>query len=225
MTGPGTGVLLLSGGLDSTVLLAYLRSKGWEIHALTVSYGQRHDVELQAAREQSGIWECASHELVELDSTLFRSTLTNRQTPVPKDRTIMEGVPETYVPARNLVLLSLAAARAESLSCGNVFIAVNAVDFSGYPDCRKKFIEAFDWACREGTRDEIRVHAPLIGRSKADIVKLGDSLGVDLAATHSCYDPDDEGRACGRCDSCILRRRGFADAGLMDPTRYTEGVR
>jgi 7-cyano-7-deazaguanine synthase len=195
------------------------------VHALTAAYGQRHDVELRAARDQALIWECASHDIVDLDVSLFRSALTDPEADVPKDRAIMDGVPETYVPARNLVLLSLAAARAESLSCGHVFIATNAVDFSGYPDCRKKFIEAYDWACREGTRDEIRVHAPLINRSKADIVRLGDSLGVDFAATHSCYDPDGEGRACGRCDSCVLRRRGFAEAGIPDPTHYTEGVK
>jgi 7-cyano-7-deazaguanine synthase len=211
--------------MDSTVLLASLRSDGWDVHALTASYGQRHGVELESAREQARIWECASHEIVELDPSFFRSALTDRQTPVPKDRAIMDGIPETYVPARNLVLLSLGAARAESLSCGHVYIAVNAVDYSGYPDCRKKFVEAFDWACREGTRDEIRVHAPFIDMSKADIIRLGDGLCVDFAATHSCYDPDGEGRACGRCDSCVLRRRGFAAAGVVDPTRYTEGVR
>ncbi len=225
MSSPGTAVLLLSGGLDSTVLLASLRCDGWQVHALSAAYGQRHDVELDAAREQARVWDCASHVVVQVDAMLFRSALTDPTADVPKDRASMDGIPSTYVPARNLVLLSLAAARAESLSCGHVFIAANAVDFSGYPDCRKKFIDAFDWACREGTRDEIRVHAPLIDKSKADIVRLGASLGVDFAATHSCYDPDDAGRACGRCDSCVLRRRGFAGAGIVDHTRYTEGVK
>jgi len=211
--------------MDSTVLLASMHCDGWQVHALTAAYGQRHDVELLAARDQAKIWECASHEVVSLDVSLFRSALTDPTADVPKDRTSIEGVPATYVPARNLVLLSMAAARAESLSCGHVFIAVNAVDTSGYPDCRKPFIEAFGRACREGTQAGIEVHAPLVEMSKADIVRLGTKLGVDFSATHSCYDPDAGGGACGRCDACVLRRRGFAGAGIVDPTRYTEGVK
>jgi 7-cyano-7-deazaguanine synthase len=211
--------------MDSAVLLAAMRCEGWKVHALTVAYGQRHGVELEAAGDQARRWECESHEVVELPVVLFRSALTDTGAEVPRDREEMRGVPVTYVPARNLVMLSLASAWAESLGVGHVFIAVNAVDTSGYPDCTETFVEAFERAAAEGTRDDLRVHAPLVEMSKADIVGLGVSLGVDFSSTRSCYDPDSRGRACGRCDSCVLRRRGFKEAGIEDPTVYSEGTR
>jgi 7-cyano-7-deazaguanine synthase len=162
------------------------------------------------------------HEIVALPATIFRSALTDAAADLPRDRepSEMDGVPATYVPARNLVLLSLATAWAESLGVRHVFIAANEVDGSGYPDCRREFVEAFGGAAGAGTSSGMRVHAPLLDMSKADIVRLGARLGVDLGSTHSCYDPDEEGRACGRCDSCVLRRKGFAESGFADPTRY-----
>jgi 7-cyano-7-deazaguanine synthase len=219
-------VVLLSGGLDSTTALAVARSQGFETYALTVKYGQLHEVELDAARRVAAAGGVREHRIVEVDlSPLAASALTRRDVAVPKDRSLAEigapgDVPSTYVPARNTVLLSLALAWAESLGATDLFIGVNVLDASGYPDCRPEFVRAFEALAQVATRSGgFRVHAPLIELTKAQIIELGTRLGVDYAATHSCYDPID-GRACGRCDACALRRKGFAEAGIADPTRY-----
>ena len=220
-------VVLLSGGLDSATCLAVARARGFEAHALSVDYGQRHRGELGRARELARALRAKSHRVVRVDLSAFGgSALTDRAIAVPKDRRPRAGraaVPVTYVPARNTVLLGLALAWAETLGAGDVFIGVNAVDYSGYPDCRPAFLRAFERLARLATRAgvqgrRLRLHAPLLRRSKADIVRLGTRLGVPHALTLSCYDPV-RGRACGRCDACLLRRRGFEEARLPDPTR------
>jgi len=219
-------VVLLSGGLDSTTALAVARSRGFDCYALTVKYGQLHEVELEAARRVAARGGVREHQVIEVDlSPLAASALTRRDVAVPKDRALAEigapgDVPVTYVPARNTVLLSLALAWAESLGAKDLFVGVNVLDASGYPDCRPEFVRAFQALAQVATRSGgFTVHAPLIELTKADIIKLGTSLGVDYGATHSCYDPIG-GAACGRCDACALRRKGFAGAGIPDPTRY-----
>jgi 7-cyano-7-deazaguanine synthase len=221
-------VVLLSGGLDSATCLAVARARGFEAHALSVDYGQRHRGELGRARRLARALGATSHRVVRVDLASFGgSALTDRAIAVPKGRRLRAGgsaIPVTYVPARNTVLLGLALAWAETLGAGDVFIGVNAVDYSGYPDCRPAFLRAFARLARLATRAGVEgrrfsVHAPLLRRSKADIVRLGTRLGVPWALTLSCYDPV-RGRACGRCDACRLRRRGFEEAGLPDPTRY-----
>ena len=219
-------VVLLSGGLDSTTALAVARSRGFDCYALTVKYGQLHEVELEAARRVAARGGVREHRVVEVDlSPLAASALTRREVAVPKDRALAEigapgDVPVTYVPARNTVLLSLALAWAESLGAKDLFVGVNVLDASGYPDCRPEFVRAFQALAQVATRSGgFTVHAPLIELTKADIIKLGTSLGVDYGATHSCYDPIG-GAACGRCDACALRKKGFAEAGIPDPTRY-----
>lgn len=221
---PGPAVVLLSGGLDSTTTVAIAQSRGYEIHALTVSYGQRHDTELDAARGVAEAFEVASHEEIAVDLRRFGgSALTSDQIAVPKDRDPDSGdVPATYVPARNTILLSLAVAWAEALGARDVFIGVNALDYSGYPDCRPEFVEAFQAAARLGTASgDVRIHAPLIDMTKAEIIRCGTELGVDYSLTQSCYDPPAANVACGRCEACILRRRGFEEAGVADPTVYS----
>ncbi len=229
-----TAIVLLSGGLDSTTALAIARSEGFACAALTVAYGQLHVVELAAARRAAAAHGAFRHEIVELDlRPLARSALTDPEVAVPKDRgldAIAAGgdVPATYVPARNTILLGLALAFAETLAARDIFIGVNVLDASGYPDCRPEFVRAFEDLARVGTAAGIHgrpiaIHAPLIALSKADIVRRGLALGVDYAATHSCYDPGEGGGACGRCDACVLRRKGFVDAGVPDPTRYAAG--
>ncbi len=218
-------VVLLSGGLDSTTALAVARSRGFTCHALTVRYGQLHEVELAAAKrvaERAGV----EHRIVEVDlSPLAASALTRKDVAVPKDRSLAEigapgDVPATYVPARNTVLLALALAWAESLGARDLVIGVNVLDASGYPDCRHEFVRAFQALAQVATRSGgFTVHAPLIELTKAEIIRLGTSLGVDYALTHSCYDPVGDA-ACGRCDACHLRRKGFAEAQIPDPTRY-----
>ena len=226
-------VVLLSGGLDSATCLAVARARGFEAHALSVDYGQRHRGELGRARKLARALGAASHRVVRVDLAAFGgSALTDRAIAVPKDRrprARRAGIPVTYVPARNTVLLGLALAWAETLGAGDVFIGVNAVDYSGYPDCRPAFLRAFERLARLATRAgvqgrRLRLHAPLLRLSKADIVRLGTRLGVPHALTLSCYDPV-RGRACGRCDACLLRRRGFEDARLPDPTRYAPSGR
>jgi 7-cyano-7-deazaguanine synthase len=219
-------VVLLSGGLDSTTALAVAKSRGFACYALTVKYGQLHEVELEAARRAAAWAGVRDHQIVEVDlSPLAASALTRREVAVPKDRSLAEigaagDVPATYVPARNTVLLSLALAWAESLGAKDLFVGVNVLDASGYPDCRPEFIRAFEALAQVATRGGgFRVHAPLIDLAKAEIIRLGTSLGVDYGETHSCYDPVGA-LACGRCDACALRRKGFAEAGLADPTRY-----
>ncbi len=221
-------VVLLSGGLDSATCLAVARSRGFEAHALSVDYGQRHRDELGRARRLARALGARSHRVVRVELSAFGgSALTDRDIAVPKDRRLRAGdasIPVTYVPARNTVLLGLALAYAETLGAGDLFIGVNAIDYSGYPDCRPAFLRAFERLARLATRAGVRgrgfrVHAPLLRLSKAGIVRLGTRLGVPYALTLSCYDPV-RGRACGRCDACRLRRRGFEEAGLPDPTRY-----
>jgi len=219
-------VVLLSGGLDSTTALAVARSRGFTCHALTVRYGQLHQVELAAAARVAAALGAEEHRVVEVDlGPLARSALTSAAITVPKDRSLAEigapgDVPSTYVPARNTVLLALALAWAESLGARDLFIGVNVLDASGYPDCRPEFVRAFEALAQVATRTGgFTVHAPLIELTKAQIIALGTGLGVDYAMTHSCYDPQGTA-ACGRCDACLLRRKGFSEAGVSDPTRY-----
>ncbi len=222
-------VVLLSGGLDSAVTMALARREGFACHALTVDYGQRHAAEIAAARQVAKRQGAAEHQVMPLDLRRFGGSALTDDIPVPKGRGRAEmaaGIPMTYVPARNTVLLSLALAWAEALGAWDIFIGVNAVDYSGYPDCRPRFIAAFAALANLATkaavegRGRFKIHAPLAKLSKAQIISRGAALGVDFAATLSCYDPDQEGRACGGCDACQLRRRGFSEAGLADPTLY-----
>ena len=223
-------VVLLSGGLDSATALAVCRRDGFAPYALSVDYGQRHRAELAAARRVAVHLRARRHLVVPLDlAAIGGSALTDPGIDVPKGRDLAEigaGVPVTYVPARNTVLLSLALAWAETLGAFDLFLGVNALDYSGYPDCRPAFLAAFERLANVATaagtegRGRFRVHAPLLELTKAEIVRLGTDLGVDYSLTVSCYDPDDEGRACGACDACLLRKKGFAEAGLPDPTLY-----
>lgn len=221
-------VVLLSGGLDSTTCLAMARAQGFEPVCLCVAYGQRHAVELERARKVAAAMGVTDLRTVSLDLRAIGGSALTADLEVPKDRAEAEmgsGVPVTYVPARNTVLLALALGLAEVVGAQDLFIGVNAVDYSGYPDCRPEFIRAFEALANLATRAGVegarfRVHAPLSGMSKADIIRAGVALGVDYGMTHSCYDPDPQGRACGRCDSCLLRRRGFEQAGVADPTEY-----
>jgi 7-cyano-7-deazaguanine synthase len=226
-------VVLASGGLDSTTTLAVAASEGFRPHALTVWYGQRHAVELDAARAAARRW-AVEHKVVELDLRTFGgSALTDRSLDVPLDvePDVHRSVPVTYVPARNTIFLSLALAWAEVLPAADIFIGVNAVDFSGYPDCRPDFIAAFEQLANVATRAAteggiaFRIHAPLISLTKRAIIERGLALGVDYASTVSCYDPEEDGTACGRCEACRLRLQGFADAGLSDPARYARVAR
>lgn len=218
-------VVLLSGGLDSATTLAIARSEGYVCRALSVAYGQRHAAELEAAARIAMALGAHEHRMVEVDLGQFGgSALTDRRIDVPM-RGVQPGIPATYVPARNTVMLSLALAWAEVLGAHDIFVGVNAVDYSGYPDCRPEYIAAFEAmanlatkAAVEGAR--LRIHAPLIALSKADIIRRGTALGVDYGLTVSCYQADDAGAACGLCDSCRLRHAGFKEAGLPDPTRY-----
>jgi 7-cyano-7-deazaguanine synthase len=218
-------VILLSGGLDSATVLAIARSEGRICHALSFTYGQRHEVELQAATRVAHAMSVAEHVTYPLDLRLFGASALTSDIEVPKDAVGAPGIPVTYVPARNTIFLSLALGFAESRDAEEIWIGVNAVDFSGYPDCRPEFVDAFQQVILKGTRSGVeqgqpRVIAPLIKLTKAEIIRRGLVLGVDYALTHSCYDPDSSGRACGHCDSCILRRRGFEEAGVEDPTQY-----
>ena len=223
-------VVLLSGGLDSTTLLAHAIREGFEAHALTLRYGQRHVAELEAAAHVARTLGATEHRTITIDLGGFGgSALTDASIAVPKDRdhaSMSTGIPVTYVPARNTVFLSFALAWAEVLEARDLFIGVNALDYSGYPDCRSEFIRAFETMARLATRmgteggAPLTVHTPLIAMTKADIVRHGLALGVDFSATVSCYEATASGAACGRCDACQLRRKGFAEAGVPDPTRY-----
>ena len=218
-------VCLLSGGLDSSTCLAYARRQGFECHALSFDYGQRHRIELESARRVAIALGARRHLVMPIDLRVFGGSALTGDIPVPKGQ-MAQGIPVTYVPARNTIFLSLALAYAETLEAADIFIGVNAIDYSGYPDCRPEFIAAFERMARIATKAGVegvaalKIHTPLIALSKADIVKLGIQLGVDFSLTHSCYDPDAQGRACGACDSCLLRRKGFADAGVRDPIGY-----
>jgi 7-cyano-7-deazaguanine synthase len=217
-------VVLLSGGLDSATVLAGAVAEGYECHALSFRYGQRHTAELEAARRVARALGAISHRVIGIDlGAVGGSALTDATIPVPETPT--EGIPATYVPARNTVFLALGMGLAEVLEAGHLFIGVNAVDYSGYPDCRPEFITAFEALARVATRravegEPLRLHAPLISASKADIIRRGAELGVDYSLTVSCYQADDSGAACGLCDACRLRRAGFAAAFVPDPTRY-----
>ncbi len=217
-------VVLLSGGLDSATVLAMARADGWECHALSVDYGQRHRAELDAAANVARALGAAQHRVVPLDLTIFGgSALTDPTIAVPS--TPAPGIPVTYVPARNTIFLALALAYAEVVRAEAIFAGMNAVDYSGYPDCRPEFIAAFEDLANLATKRAVEgaslaIRAPIVRMSKAEIVRLGHDLGVDFSLTVSCYNADREGLACGRCDSCRLRRDGFASAGIGDPTRY-----
>lgn len=218
-------IVLLSGGLDSATVLAIARAQGFACHCLSLDYGQRHRAELQAAAKVASALGAAAHRTVRLDLTQFGgSALTDSDISVPTDGA-QPGIPITYVPARNTIMLSLALAWAEVLSSRHIFVGVNAVDYSGYPDCRPEYIAAFERMANLATKAAVEglpltIDAPLIDLSKADIIRRGSDLGVDYGLTVSCYQADDQGRACGACESCRLRREGFAAAGVADPTAY-----
>ena len=219
-----SAVVLLSGGLDSATVLAMAGAEGYACHALSLDYGQRHVAEVAAARRVAHALGAVEHKVIPIALDAFGgSALTDRSIAVPEQES--SGIPVTYVPARNTVFLSLALGWAEVLGARDLFIGVNALDYSGYPDCRPEYIAAFERMANLATKagvegDPFHVHAPLIAMTKAEIIREGTRLGVDYALTVSCYQADGEGRACGRCDSCRLRARGFADAGVPDPTRY-----
>jgi 7-cyano-7-deazaguanine synthase len=221
-------VVLLSGGIDSTTTLTIAIAEGYEAYALSFDYGQRHQIETKAARRVAGSLGAKEHRVAKIDLRVFgRSALTD-DIDVPKQRSEKEighGVPVTYVPARNTIFLAYALAWAEVISGSDIFLGVNAIDYSGYPDCRPKFIEAFETLANLATKAGVegrrfQIHTPLIKFSKADIIRKAIELGVDLSLTHSCYDPTPEGLACGECDSCLLRLKGFREAGIKDPIRY-----
>jgi 7-cyano-7-deazaguanine synthase len=224
-TPPKPAVCLLSGGLDSATCLAVARREGYRCYALSFDYGQRHRAELQAAARVASSLGAAEHRVVSIDLRAFGGSALTADISVPKTG-VGGGIPVTYVPARNTVFLAFALAWAEVLSSSDVFIGVNAIDYSGYPDCRPEFITAFEHMANLATkagvegRTHLKIHAPLIRLSKCEIITLGAELGVDFRLTHSCYDPDAQGRSCGLCDSCRLRLKGFADAGLNDPIEY-----
>ncbi len=222
-------MLLLSGGLDSSTTGAIAKADGFELFALSVQYGQRHQWELAAAQRVAQHLHLREHRVVGVDLGGIGGSALTAEIAVPKGRSAEEmghGIPVTYVPARNTVLLSLALAFAETHQTGNIFLGVNAIDYSGYPDCRPEYIAAFErlanLATKAGVEGELefKIHTPLIKMTKADIIRRGTELGVDFSLTHSCYDPDSNGKSCGRCDACLLRRKGFADAGLVDPISY-----
>ncbi|MFQ3587147.1 MAG: 7-cyano-7-deazaguanine synthase QueC [Fimbriimonadaceae bacterium] len=222
---PRRAVVLLSGGLDSATVLAIARHQGFECHALTVSYGQRHRAEIDASRRVSRSLGAASHLEIDVPLRTFGGSALTDDIDVPKDRTEGEmtaEIPVTYVPARNTVLLALALAYAETKRAFDIFVGVNAVDYSGYPDCRPEFVAAFEQLANLATKvgvegQRIRIHAPLVHMTKTEIVRCGLELKVDYGLTHSCYDPDPDGRPCARCDSCQIRMKAFADLGMTDP--------
>ena len=225
-------VLLLSGGLDSTTLLALAKRDGFDVHAMSFRYGQRHAHELSAARAVAERYGVAAHVVVDIDLRVFGGSALTAEIDVPKDRderAMGSGIPITYVPARNTIFLSYALAWAEVLGARDIFIGVNALDYSGYPDCRPEYVAAFErlanLATRAGVEGEaIHIRAPLLHLTKREIIELGTSLGVDYALTTSCYDPDASGAACGHCDACQLRLKGFAESGRRDPARYASAV-
>lgn len=227
---PPRAVLLLSGGLDSTTLLALARRDGFAIHAITFRYGQRHGHEVERAREIAAHVGVAHHVVADLDLRMFGGSALTSDLPVPKEPGPSAGeIPITYVPARNTIFLSFALAWAEVLDAVDIYIGVNALDYSGYPDCRPAFIHAYEQMANVATRAAVegrrlRIRTPLMDLTKAGIIRLGMSLGVDYARTTSCYDPAPSGAACGRCDACRLRLKGFAEAGLHDPALYVTGV-
>jgi 7-cyano-7-deazaguanine synthase len=222
-------VVLLSGGLDSATTLAIAKSQGFAVHALSFDYAQRHRIELECAKRVAGHLGAAQHVILPIDLRRFGGSALTSDLPVPKDRPLEElsrGIPITYVPARNTIFLSFALAWAEVLTANDIFIGVNALDYSGYPDCRPEYIEAFqkmaNLATKAGVegRQRLTIHTPLIQCTKAEIIRHGMALSVDYALTTSCYDPAPDGKACGRCDACLLRLKGFAELGVRDPQTY-----
>ena len=224
-------VVLASGGLDSTVTAALAKREGHELYFLTVAYGQRHEIEVERARQIARALDVSKHIVLEMDLRAIGGSALTSDQPVPKDRTEStreSSIPSTYVPARNTLFLALALGYAETIDASLVYLGANVVDYSGYPDCRPEFLTAFEEVARLGTRagvegKGIAIRAPLLSLSKADIIQLGASLDVPFHLTHSCYDPLVSGLACGRCDSCLIRREGFRAAGISDPTEYAEG--
>ena len=225
-------MVLLSGGLDSTTVLAIARREGFDVHALSFRYGQRHSAEIDAAKKIARAAGVIQHRVVDIDLRAFGGSALTSDTPVPKDRELAAGsagateIPVTYVPARNTIFLSYSLALSEVIGAADIFIGVNALDYSGYPDCRPEYIRAFEAMANLATRagvegtTRVTIRAPLIDLTKAEIIKLGTSLDVDYSLTTSCYDPGNDGEACGRCDACQLRLKGFMIAGLEDPIRY-----
>lgn len=224
-------VVLLSGGIDSTTTLAIAKSQAYDVHAMSFRYGQRHSLELDRAAQIVEKMGIKRHIIVDIDLRTFGGSALTDDIDVPKSRTDEEigtGIPVTYVPARNTIFLSFALAWAETLEVDTIFIGVNALDYSGYPDCRPEYIEAFQRMANLATKagvegkTQLKIETPLILMTKAEIIKKGTGLGVDYGLTFSCYHPDDQGQSCGVCDSCLLRKKGFAEAGLPDPTLYAE---
>ncbi|MCA9125659.1 MAG: 7-cyano-7-deazaguanine synthase QueC [Planctomycetales bacterium] len=224
-------IVLLSGGLDSTTMLAIAKSQGFAISALTFAYGQRHQSEVDSARRTAELFGVEDHTLIDIDLRAFGGSALTDSIDVPKGRTLDEmnaAIPKTYVPARNTIFLSYALALAEVREANDLFIGVNSLDYSGYPDCRPEYIAAYqamaNLATAQATSGEqsLAIHTPLIDKTKVEIVQLGSDLGVDYASTVSCYEADSDGRACGCCDACVLRRQGFEQCGLPDPTRYVD---
>ena len=218
-------VVLLSGGLDSATALAFAKNEGFDCCALTVDYGQRNKIEMTRAKIIADKLGAFIYKVISIDMRQIGGSALTADIPVPKDREQDDSIPITYVPARNTIMLSVALGLAEAINAQNIFIGVNAVDYSGYPDCRPDFIAAFEKTANLATRAGIEgkkftIHTPLINLSKAEIIKLGTKLGVDYSLTLSCYDPDEKGRACGKCDACVLRRHEFEQAGIPDPTEY-----
>jgi 7-cyano-7-deazaguanine synthase len=222
-------VVLLSGGLDSSTVLAIVQAQGYEVHALSFSYGQRHNVEVEVAKQIAKAANVMEHAIVDIDLRGFGGSALTDDIDVPKGRSedeMNEGIPITYVPARNTIFLSFALAKAEILGSFDIFVGINALDYSGYPDCRPEYVGAFEVMANLATKaavegqGKLTVHAPLIDQTKAQIITRGMKLGVDYGQTISCYDPDSTGAACGGCDSCQLRKKGFTEAGVPDPTRY-----
>jgi 7-cyano-7-deazaguanine synthase len=223
-------VVLLSGGIDSATTLAIAKDSGYEVYAISFRYGQRHYFEIEAAKKVAIAMGVKRHLVMNIDLASFGGSALTDDIPIPKRdevEDIGKEIPVTYVPARNMIFLSLAVGWAEVLGVGDIFIGVNMIDYSGYPDCRSEFIEAFEKAANLGTKSgaegrKIKIHTPLISLTKSEIIKRGLEFGVDYSLTHSCYDPDEEGRACGNCDSCLLRKKGFEEAGVEDTTVYSE---
>jgi 7-cyano-7-deazaguanine synthase len=222
-------VVLCSGGLDSATVMAIAKNDGYDIYALSFCYGQRHEIEIEAARRVANVTGVKEHLVLNVDLGCMGGSALTDKIDVPKAENLSEissGIPITYVPARNTVFLSYALALAEVKKSNDIFLGVNAVDYSGYPDCRPEYIDAFEKLANLATKagvegNKVHIRAPLINMTKAEIIQRGFSLGVDYTITHSCYDPDDSGRACGSCDSCLFRKNGFEEAGVPDPTMYT----
>lgn len=225
-------VVLVSGGIDSATCCGFARQDGFELYAMSFSYGQRHSVELEAASKVASFFGIADHKVVNIDLRAFGGSSLTSSLDVPKNREPdkQSEIPNTYVPARNTIFLSFALGWAEVLGCRDIYIGVNAIDYSGYPDCRPEFIAAYEQMANVATKaavegSKLKIHTPLLLLTKADIIRTGSAMGIDYGITHSCYDPSADRKACGTCDSCIIRRKGFEDANLPDPTVYVPGTR